>query len=315
MPPRNHALPPVRAGARPSIEEHLADASEPLRSPLLRELVALDIEYRRRAGEEPNLDGYRQRFPDFDQNQVAEPTPTLDLGRPSKPSTESEAVAPGSTLRCPHCHNPINLGETLSDEVLCPGCGSSFRVRDARPMFEVNVQGSQNVVEAAAAAGVRRVVYTSSAAVLGEASGTVGTETSPHRGWFLSSYERSKFEAEQATRTGDLSKAAEITYGRIPQLERETVYLTPEADQVDVFSPIFLAFFGYFFVFLLTGVSFLRERIGGTLERLVATPVTRAEIVLGSRAGPTPHMSFVRAWSQHTAFWVSLLSASEQSVR
>lgn len=76
-----------------------------------------------------------------------------------------------------------------------------------------------------------------------------------------------------------------VTPPVIPQLQRETVYLTPEADQVDVFAPIFLAFFGYFFVFLLTGVSFLRERIGGTLERLVATPVTRAEIVLGYSLG------------------------------
>jgi dihydroflavonol-4-reductase len=70
--------------------------------------------------------------------------------------------------------------------------------RDAAPLFEVNVRGSRNVVDAAAAAGVRRVVYTSSAAALGEARGTVGSETSPHRGSFLSSYERSKFEAEQA---------------------------------------------------------------------------------------------------------------------
>ena len=71
----------------------------------------------------------------------------------------------------------------------------------------------------------------------------------------------------------------------IPQIAHETVYLTPEADQVDVLSPIFLGFFGYFFVFILTGISFLRERIGGTLERLVATPVTRAEIVLGYSLG------------------------------
>lgn len=86
------------------------------------------------------------------------------------------------------------------------GCGVVYHaagvnalcVRDPRPMFEVNVRGSRNVVESAAAADVRRIVYTSSAAVLGEARGTVGTEASPHRGWFLSSYERSKFEAEQA---------------------------------------------------------------------------------------------------------------------
>jgi dihydroflavonol-4-reductase len=70
--------------------------------------------------------------------------------------------------------------------------------RDTSPLFEVNVRGSRNVVQAAAAAGVRRVVYTSSAATLGEARGTIGSETSPHRGSFLSSYERSKFEAERA---------------------------------------------------------------------------------------------------------------------
>ena len=33
--------------------------------------------------------------------------------------------------------------------------------------------------------------------------------------------ETAKFEAEQATRAGDLNKAAEITYGTIPQLERD----------------------------------------------------------------------------------------------
>jgi ATP-dependent Clp protease ATP-binding subunit ClpB len=33
--------------------------------------------------------------------------------------------------------------------------------------------------------------------------------------------EQARFEAEQATRTGDLNTAAEITYGRIPQLERQ----------------------------------------------------------------------------------------------
>ena len=45
------------------------------------------------------------------------------------------------------------------------------------------------------------------------------------------------------------------------------------------------AFFVYFFVYLLTGVSFLRERTGGTLERLMATPVSRAEIVTGYTLG------------------------------
>ncbi len=84
-------------------------------------------------------------------------------------------------------------------EVVYHAAGANaFCLRDPSPLFEVNVEGSVNVVRAAAQAGVRRVVYTSSAATLGEASGTIGSEGSPHRGWFLSDYERSKFEAEQA---------------------------------------------------------------------------------------------------------------------
>ena len=36
---------------------------------------------------------------------------------------------------------------------------------------------------------------------------------------------------------------------------------------------------------MLTGISFLRERTGGTLERLLATPVRRSEIVVGYSLG------------------------------
>lgn len=68
---------------------------------------------------------------------------------------------------------------------------------DPRPMYRVNVEGSGNAVRAAAATGVRRLVYTSSAAAIGEAPGTVGREGSPHRGWYLSHYERSKHLAER----------------------------------------------------------------------------------------------------------------------
>jgi len=65
-------------------------------------------------------------------------------------------------------------------------------------MMRVNVEGPQNAVRAAAAAGIERLVLTSSAASLGEAEGTVGTEDSPHRGWYLSVYDRSKHEGELA---------------------------------------------------------------------------------------------------------------------
>ncbi len=70
-------------------------------------------------------------------------------------------------------------------------------VRERRPMYRVNVEGSGNVIRAARVAGVGRVVYTSSAAAIGEARGAVGREDTPHRGWYLSHYERSKHLAER----------------------------------------------------------------------------------------------------------------------
>ncbi|GGI43149.1 transport permease protein [Paenibacillus marchantiophytorum] len=49
----------------------------------------------------------------------------------------------------------------------------------------------------------------------------------------------------------------------------------------DNLGPVLIGFFVFFFVFLLSGVSFLRERTGGTLERLLASPLRRWEIVVG----------------------------------
>ena len=53
-----------RAGQRPRIEDVLATAAEEDRPVLLRELIALDIHYRRQAGEEPSPETYRQRLPE-----------------------------------------------------------------------------------------------------------------------------------------------------------------------------------------------------------------------------------------------------------
>ena len=85
------------------------------------------------------------------------------------------------------------------------GCELVFHVaalvrtcrRDPSAMVRVNVEGTRNVVAAAARAGVRRLVLTSSAATIGERAGEVGNEDTPHRGWYLTAYERTKHEAEE----------------------------------------------------------------------------------------------------------------------
>ncbi len=69
---------------------------------------------------------------------------------------------------------------------------------DPTTLFHTNVRGAEAAVRAAARAGLRRLILTSSAAAIGEAAGTVGSESTPHRGSYLSAYERSKHEGELA---------------------------------------------------------------------------------------------------------------------
>jgi ABC-2 type transport system permease protein len=78
---------------------------------------------------------------------------------------------------------------------------------------------------------------------------------------------------------------ADAAGAALPTITHSTVYGSPDATQLDSLAPVVVGFFAYFFVFILTGISFLRERVGGTLERLLATPVSRAEIVLGYSLG------------------------------
>ncbi|GAB4410215.1 MAG: ABC transporter permease [Anaerolineales bacterium] len=76
------------------------------------------------------------------------------------------------------------------------------------------------------------------------------------------------------------------TGGALPVTVNATyLYAGPQFDTLDFAAPVFLALLVIFFVFLLTCVSFLRERAQATLERLLATPVRRAEIVLGYMGG------------------------------
>ncbi len=70
-------------------------------------------------------------------------------------------------------------------------------------------------------------------------------------------------------------------------LKMDITYLYGYEDMAafDNFGPILIGFFVFFFVFLIAGVSFLGERTTGTLERLLATPIHRWEIVAGYLLG------------------------------
>ncbi len=79
---------------------------------------------------------------------------------------------------------------------------------------------------------------------------------------------------------------AERAGGEMPvTLATSYLYGGEDYGTLDYFAPGFIAGFVFFFVFLLTSVSFLRERSGGTIERLAASPVSQLEIVLGYLLG------------------------------
>lgn len=79
------------------------------------------------------------------------------------------------------------------------------------------------------------------------------------------------------------SAAAPSSVGGRPVIE----YLYAGADYtlLDHLAPLLIGLFAFFFTFLLSAVSFLRERTTGTLERLMASPLKRGELVLGYLIG------------------------------
>jgi ABC-2 type transport system permease protein len=82
------------------------------------------------------------------------------------------------------------------------------------------------------------------------------------------------------------SGAATAGEAKLPvSLQTTYLYAGESFDTMDYVAPVYIAFLAFFFVFLLTCVSFLRERSQGTMERLLATPATRLEIILGYMAG------------------------------
>lgn len=76
---------------------------------------------------------------------------------------------------------------------------------------------------------------------------------------------------QKATQSISNSVEPEITY----------LYGYDDMSTFDNIGPVLIGFYIFFFVFLIAGVSFLSERTSGTLERLLATPLRRWELVLG----------------------------------
>jgi serine/threonine-protein kinase len=90
-----------KAGARPRLEDHLADVPEPERLGLLPELLLLEIDYRRQTGEQPGADEFLARFPNLDRAWVvgvladaATQPPAFPLREPAQTTDEPGRLGP-----------------------------------------------------------------------------------------------------------------------------------------------------------------------------------------------------------------------------
>jgi ABC-2 type transport system permease protein len=94
-----------------------------------------------------------------------------------------------------------------------------------------------------------------------------------------------KFEGTDTARTKAVINSIQDATKEIApsniEIVMDPVYGKENMETFDSIGPIFIGFFSFLFVFILAGISFVRERLTTTLERLLVTPVKRWEIVFG----------------------------------
>jgi WD40 repeat protein len=83
-----------QAGQRPPLAAYLAETPEPQRAVLLRELLALELEYRWKSGEAPTPEEYDRQFPEHAEliRQVFTEPPLPPKGTAAMPAAVSEAA-------------------------------------------------------------------------------------------------------------------------------------------------------------------------------------------------------------------------------
>jgi ABC-2 type transport system permease protein len=72
--------------------------------------------------------------------------------------------------------------------------------------------------------------------------------------------------------------------GPLLNVDSRTIYASGYST-LDLFAPYLLGVIAFAFIFIFTGVTFLRERSFGTIERLLVSPLTRSEMILGYMIG------------------------------
>ena len=82
------------------------------------------------------------------------------------------------------------------------------------------------------------------------------------------------YSLENTLKSGQAMKALQAAMAALPQtvsIEQHVVY-NDGASTFESLGFVFLSFLSFFFVFVISGMTLVRERTGGTLERLLMTP-------------------------------------------
>lgn len=87
-------------------------------------------------------------------------------------------------------------------------------------------------------------------------------------------------QAQAANNTGDKQTKVNTKQTKF-DLSENYIYGDKDTTFFTKMTPILMGFFVFFFVFLISGMALLKERTTGTLDRLLATPVKRSDIVFG----------------------------------
>lgn len=92
---------------------------------------------------------------------------------------------------------------------------------------------------------------------------------------------------KQAANMNDVQHSKQSVPAALTTSKIHTTYVYGDKSTTffDVLSPILVGFFVFFFVFLISGIALLRERTTGTLDRLMATPILRRDLVFGYLLG------------------------------
>ncbi len=78
-----------------------------------------------------------------------------------------------------------------------------------------------------------------------------------------------------------LQREAAFSATRLGPVLRERFIYGYDLEMIDSIGPAILGLVVFFFTFILAAISFLRERVQGTLEKFMVSPLSRLEMVLG----------------------------------